>query len=201
MTEFAEYRPNERTQNIVNLMLEIVDAAQATGRKIVVSCGLGLEIEAASRRGDDFLTRDHGDLDLHPSEEDILFWKEWFARKGYSITGNEEIKDPTKAFVAFPPKFSETDWDTNPDSFYADVYGIMVDGEGFIHSKETGEDDNWGKKWEEAFVDCQWKGRKITVLHHKHVLDNKRKTAKKMGTPLRPKDLHDYKLFGVNQED
>lgn len=190
------FTPNKRTENITNLMVAIIDTAHQTGKKVVINCGLGLEIEAASKRGDDFLTRDHGDLDIHPMEEDIPFWKSWFADKKYAVRGNEEIKDLAKAFVAFPSTYNEALWDTDPDSYYVDVYGITVDQKGIVGSRVTGE-EIWGT-WDENFIECLWGGRKITVMRHEKVLENKCKTAKRFGTPLREKDIHDYNLFGVD---
>jgi hypothetical protein len=203
MSETIGFKPNERTLNIINLMLEIFDIAQQAGKKVVISSGLGLEIEAASRRKDNSLTRHHGDLDIHPMEEDIPFWKEWFERKGYSlysIKGSDEVKDDDRAFVAYPPTYKK-DRETGIESFYVDVYGIMVDENGYIHSRETGEDDNWDVKYEEAFVDCEWRGRRITVMRHQIALHNKRRYARNQGTSLRDKDLHDHELFGINPND
>lgn len=189
---------DKKTQNIVNLMLEMVDIAKKFRKKIFVGGGLGLEIEAASNRGDSCLTRDHGDLDIHPMEEDIPFWKRWFENKGYLIKGNDEIKDNTKAFVAFSPNSNEEDWETSPQSYYADVYGIFVDKNKFIHSRESGKDDSWEKKWKDALIICIWKERKITVIRHELTLQNKRSTALQLGTPLREKDLHDHRLFNLD---
>ena len=142
----SKFVPSERTQNVISLLIEMIDVAEKFGKKIFVGGGLALEIEAASIRNDSNLTRDHGDLDIHPAEEDIFFWKKWFEDKKYLIKGNGEIKDHTKAFVAFPPNFDEEKWETSPQSFYADIYGIFVDENRFIHSRESGKDDSWKKK-------------------------------------------------------
>lgn len=192
-----KFIPDEKTKNIVNLMLDMVDVAEKFGKKIFVGGGLGLEIEAALGRGDSYLTRDHGDLDIHPMEEDVPFWKEWFQNKGYLIKGNDEIKDNTKAFVAFPPNFDEENWGTSPQSFYADIYGIFVDKNEFIHSRESGKDDNWKKEWNEVLIVCSWNKRKIIVLRHELALHNKYLTALQQGKMLREKDIHDHGLFGV----
>lgn len=140
---------NKRTKNILGLMQEILDISRKSGKGVVIGSGLGLDIEAAFLRGDDRLTRNHGDLDIYPMEDDVGFWKEWFSNKGYTVSGNDEIKDETKAFVAFPPNFNEEKWGTDPESFYIDMYGIMVDENGLIHSRESGEDDNWQSRWDD----------------------------------------------------
>lgn len=193
-----KFIPNQRTSNIVKILLDIVDVNNSHNKKMAVSCGLALDIEAASRRGDNFLTRNHGDLDIHPLVEDIPFWKKWFEERGYIISNDDRDIDMSKAFVVFPKTYNPEEWNTDPDSYYIDVYGLESDDKGVIHSLESWKDESWGSTWDENFIKCRWMDRDITVMKHDVALANKRKTAKEKGTNLRAIDLHDHKLFNID---
>lgn len=190
------FKHNSRTQLLLDTLEDIIQIGERENKKYVIAAGLGIDIEAAALRGDHHLTRDHHDIDVHPLEEDIPFWKDWFAKQGYLVSKNDEIKDPDKAFVAYSPDFIFKG-DPEESQYYIDVYGLYIDSDGFIHSRETGQDDPWHMKWDDAFKKVTWRDHTIWVMKHEVALKNKRETAKAMGNPLREKDIHDHTLFGV----
>ena len=188
---------NEKTRRILNLLDEIMLASVQYDKPVGVGSGIALEILAANLRGDENLTRNHGDLDIHPYARNIPFWKQWFVSHGYIIGTNDEIVDKNVAFVAHSP--DSTFNSRAPEScFYADVYGLIIDERGYVYSPESGTNEPWGKKWQEAFEDAVWHGHKVKVMNHLDALRNKRETANSMGAPLRDKDIHDHKLFGID---
>lgn len=191
----SDFHPNLRTRQLLDVIEQIIDVAHQSSKRFAFGAGIALEIEAAYNRGASLFTRDHADIDIHPVEEDVAFWQDWFEDQGYLISANEGIKDQSKAFVAYSPD-SKNYNDPEKGSYYLDVYGLLIDDNEDVHSRETGKDDPWNCSWDDAFVQVKWKGKPVWVMKHKVALRNKRETAKAMGQELREKDVHDHMLFG-----
>lgn len=173
-------RLNRKTKKLNKLLLEIIEVSKEFEKKFFVAGGFALDIEVGR------LTRNHDDLDLHPLEKNITWWKKWFRKKGFKIDYNPEIKDKTKAFVAYSPD----------DEFYVDMYGVKVGRKGKLFSAESGKRHDWaGTTWQGTVKTKDWQGRKVNILHHEGILWLKKKTVKKQSSKLRKKDIHDLKLF------
>ncbi len=187
------FTPNQKTLRILDLLEEILLSAQQAGKKVAVVGGLALELAAAAQRGDELLTRNHDDLDIAPLQEDIPFWQDWFLKKGYILGTNEEIKDPSKAFIAHSPD-STFDGKDPLDCFSADFYSIGVNSDKTLYSSETGQKDNWEKTWDEEFTLVKWGGHLVHVMRPELAIALK-KAFHKDGHTVRDKDLHDFTVF------
>lgn len=159
--------------------------AAENNKIITLDGGFAIEIEAALLRGDENITRNHDDLDLHVLEEDILFWQDWFKGQNFHLDTDPKIIDKTKAFLAYSPD----------KTFYVDVYSVRVDENKQLSSWETGEKDDWEAGWDEVFLPVKWHGFAFFVMRHELILRNKREFAQNLNQPLRDIDLHDKKLF------
>lgn len=194
------FEADEKTRIIEDLLLEILKVCAKERKTLVIAGGFAIEIEAGCLRGDSELTRNHGDLDLHPIDTDIEFWKAWFTNKDFVIAGNHEIKDISKGFVAY-----SSDWvmdgerEEQPETaFYTDAYGVHVDENGIVISGVSGKYKSWEVKWKDWIYSCTWKGLPATVINHENGLSLKRDSVVRKGLPFRDKDIHDHKLFGVD---
>ncbi len=194
------FSPNEQTQLLILAIDDSIKTAREHHKIFAFGAGIALEMEAGYNRGDSNFTRNHADIDIHPYEEDIPFWRMYFEEKDYLISSNSGIKDSSKAFLAYSPDSKKHD-DPEDGMFSIDVYGLLIDDKNGVHSRETGIDDPWNMTWDDAFIKVTWKGHEVWVMKHEIALRNKRETASAMGTPLREKDVHDHELFNVKVND
>ncbi|MFW6110169.1 MAG: nucleotidyltransferase domain-containing protein [Patescibacteria group bacterium] len=171
---------DKKTRDLSNLLLEIIEVAEIHGRDFFVSGGFALDIQTGE------LTRSHADLDLHPMEVDISWWKSWFKKKNFKISYNDEMRDRTKAFEAHSPR----------GSFYVDMYGVKIHNDGQISSAESGERKDWvGATWQEKIKKDVWEGKEVNVLDYRDILWLKKEVAKMPDYGIRGKDAHDLSLF------
>ncbi len=186
---------NKKTKQLVKLLSEILTASEINKKRVLLSGGFALEIEAVNERNNSVITRNHDDIDIHPLEKDIVFWKRWFVNKKFIIGTNYEIKDKSKAFVAHSPN-STFDNNLPEEAFHIDVYSINVDRCGTISDSIFGVKRIWRNiNWYKDVKTLLWKKQIVHILDHKFILSYKKEVAKNIKKPLRKKDIHDLKLF------
>jgi hypothetical protein len=192
------HHSNQITIQLENLLLDLFGTVAETGRKLMLSGGFAVDIEAASLRNDNNLTRDHKDLDVYLLDTDVPFWKDWFVSREFTIYYNDEMIDRSKGFVACS-KDSKKLYDSDtPGAYWVDCYANTIEENGTLSNATLGKKILFGVTWQEMSRDVSWRNTLITVEKHEYVLAHKRGSALANAQPLREIDLHDHALFQVD---
>jgi len=171
---------DKTTESLNTTLLEMLSVSEAANKTIFISGGFAIDI-AVGR-----LTRNHDDIDAHPLEVDISWWKSWFKSKGFSIRYVDKIKDHSKAFVAYSPD----------QSYHVDMFGVKLNAEGKLSSAEGGLRHDWSiNPYGRERITATWQSHNVTIFDPVGILWLKRDTARRNNTELRAKDIQDIKLI------
>lgn len=172
----GEIEINEYTKRVVKLAMEIGQAAKDNDKEGFIGSGLAIDLSLGR------ISRDHHDIDFHPMLEDAQWWREWFTEKGYKVVKRKKTD--------YPDAYKVVD---NEGEEVVDLWPIKLEEEKLLIN-HNGEFVDSNKRWSETRV-INYQGVDIRVENPERVLEQKAKDAKN-GKPMRPQDIHDFKLLG-----
>ena len=167
---------DQLTNNIVLLAKKIAIVADKNNKKYFFGEGLAIDFSVGK------ITRNHHDIDFHPTLKDYDWWKEWFKSQGYSIEEPANEDFPETCHVV--DNNSENIVDLWPFVFEKNMCVINYKGK-YVNANRYPSEN----------IKITYEGMNIEIENPQRVLDQKLKHIKD-GGELRPQDIHDFKILG-----
>ncbi len=169
-----------KTNAIINLCLLIAKYAEKNNLWYFFGGGLAIDLQKGN------LNRDHDDIDFYPLDKDTDTWKNFFKESGFTVNEDSEFKDFPNAFIA------------NKDEVLVETLPVKIlEDQSIAMNWRNEEYGRFYNKTLADIVETNFQNQLLKVEGFTTVLNQKLIESNREKTPLREKDLIDFKTCGV----